>query len=277
VIVKCPQCGSDFDKDANEFCPTPGCGYPSAFIVTPEAEGPEPEDMLRRPGEQATAPQPVVPLPPEPIPAVPAPRPVAPQPTVPAEPVPSGPPPRRRSTGFFIAIGFLVGLVIIGVVIFLLTRSGDGGGDGSTSGPTTPDCTTEVFQGSLGDRVLGLCPEAMRGNDVRELQQRLNVVLVGTRVLVVDGSFGPKTATAVHDYQVCRDISPANSIVDGRTADAILADSDRDACATGLRDIGPPKTPGPGPSTPGTTTAPSTSSPSPSPSPTDTLQSPTTT
>jgi len=171
-------------------------------------------------------------------------------------------------------IGFLVGLLVIGIVVFFLTRGGgEPGGDG-TSAPATPDCTTEFFQGSLGDRVLGPCPSAMRGNDVRELQKQLNDVLVGVRVLTVDGSFGPKTATAVHDYQLCRGITPANSIVDQRTANTLAGDTGTDTCPTSLSDIGPPKQPGPSP-TPAVTSP--ANSPSPSTSPTDTLQSPTTT
>src|SRR6266513_1493092 len=123
TTVRCPQCGTEFDKDANEFCPNPGCGYPSAFILASDAEASESDDMLRRPGEQATAPQPVV----APAP-VPAPRPVR----------PAAPPPPTPSA--------------------------------SSVQVATPDCTAGPFQGSLGDRVLGPCPTAMRGSDVQQLQ-----------------------------------------------------------------------------------------------------------
>ena len=232
--------------------------------------------MLRRPGEQATAPQPVLPPAPEPVPPPPEPvPPPTPQPTVPT-PRPRSPPPRRRrSTGSFIGIGFLVGFVVIGIVVLLLTRGdGEGSDDGATTGPATPDCTTEFFDGSLGDRVLGPCQSAMRGSDVRQAQEQLNVVLIGVRVLTTDGSYGPKTATAVHDYQVCRGIKPANSIIDQRTGNTLAGDTGVDTCDTSLTDLGPPNQPKPSPPT--VTTSPE-NSPSPSPPPTDTLASPTTT
>jgi len=204
--VRCPQCGTEFDKDTNEFCPNPACGYPSAFILAPEADEQPLDDMTRRPGEQATAPQPIV-APPTPSRPPPAPVPTTPM-TTPV-PAPAAPPPRRRRQVPLIAligIGFAIGVVII-LVIVLLTR-GNGGGPGGSPGATTgasptvtPECTTAFFQGSLGERVLGPCPAAMRGTDVQQLQQQLNRVLVGQRVLTVDGSFGPRTATAVKEYQ----------------------------------------------------------------------------
>ena len=112
MIVRCPQCGTEFDKDANEFCPNPACGYPSAFILAPEADEEQPDDMTRRPGEQATAPQPVIPT----TPPAPPPGP-SPSPTL-VEPVPvapAAPPPRRRQPPLIalIGIGFAIGVVII--------------------------------------------------------------------------------------------------------------------------------------------------------------------
>ena len=87
----------------------------------------------------------------------------------------------------------------------------------------------------------------MRGSDVRQAQEQLNVVLIGTRVLATDGSYGPKTATAVHDYQVCRGITPANSIIDQRTANILAGDTGVDTCDTSLPDLGPPNQPKPSP------------------------------
>src|SRR5262249_47315194 len=154
-------------------------------ILTSETEPAEPEEMLRRPGEPATAPQPVV----APPPVTPPPPPV--QPTVPLQPPPAAatppkPPRKRRSPALYIAIGFAVGAVIIGIVLLLTSGGGGGNGGPSTTGTSaqaTPDCTTEFFQGSLGERVLGPCQNAMRGNDVKQLQAKLNQVLDGVRVL----------------------------------------------------------------------------------------------
>jgi len=283
VIVRCPQCGTEFDKDANEFCPNPACGYPSAFILAPEADEEQPDDMTRRPGEQATAPQPVIPT----TPPAPPPGP-SPSPTL-VEPVPvapAAPPPRRRQPPLIalIGIGFAIGVVII-LLVVLLTRGG-GGPEASPGGTTspgttgaspavTPECTTAFFQGSLGERVLGPCQAAMRGTDVQQLQSQLNKVLVGQRVLATDGSFGPRTATAVADYQRCRGIKPANSIVDTETANRIAHETAVDACPTSLPDLGPPHPPSPSPkASPSPSPSPSPTE-SPSPTPTDTL--PTTT
>ena len=137
MMVRCPQCGTTFDKDANEFCPNPGCGYPSAFILTPEAEPEEPEEMLRRPGEEATAEQPVVP------PVVPQPTVVDPTPPTTSFAAPPPPPPRRkRSTGVYIGIGFAIGLVIVRAdpPAELGRRRAEAGRDvEATSRPTTPD------------------------------------------------------------------------------------------------------------------------------------------
>jgi hypothetical protein len=265
--VRCPQCGTEFDKHTNEFCPN--CGYPSAFILTPEAEGPEPEEMLRRPGEEVTVPQAPIP-PPQPTVPRPTPAPVAPiQPTVPTPAVQREPPRRRFPTA--LVVGGIVAVLAVVVLILLLTSGNDQptANDGSP-GQATPSCQTGFFQGSLGDRVLGPCPAEMRGSDVQQLQLKLNQVLQGERVLSVDASFGPRTAAAVRDYQQCRGIQPANSIVDRNTAVTMLQDGETDACPTSLPDRGPPQSQPQNP----TESATPTTNPSPSASPTVTLLSP---
>jgi len=270
MMVRCPQCGTEFDKDTNEFCPNPSCGYPSAFIGTPVAEGPELQEMLRRPGEEVTVPQAPIP-PPQPTVPRPAPVPVAPtRPTAPPPAVQQEPPRRRFPTALLVA-GIVAVLAV--VVLVLLVASGNDqptADEGSPAGQATPDCQTGFFQGSLGDRVLGPCPAEMRGSDVQQLQLKLNQVLEGVRVLKVDASFGPRTAAAVHDYQLCRGLRPASSIVDRNTANTMLQDGGTDSCPTSLPDLGPPQSQ---PQNPTESAAPTTT-PSPSASPTVTLLSP---
>src|SRR6266498_2367672 len=124
MMVRCPQCGTEFDKDTNEFCPNPSCGYPSAFIGTPVAEGPELQEMLRRPGEEVTVPQ--APIPP-----------TAPPPAVQQEP------PRRRFPTALLVAGIVAVLAV--VVLVLLVASGNDqltADEGSPAGQATPDCQT---------------------------------------------------------------------------------------------------------------------------------------
>ena len=90
-------------------------------------------------------------------------------------------------------------------------------------------------------------------------------------MLKIDGEFGRLTTIAVRDHQLCRGIRPANSIVDRRTADVLLQDTETDSCPTSLTDLGPPRpasSPGAG------STANASPTPSPSPTATDTLLSP---
>jgi len=55
--VRCPQCGSEFEREQTQFCPNPKCGYPVAFIEEPPPTVAE-EAMVRRPGERvASAPR----------------------------------------------------------------------------------------------------------------------------------------------------------------------------------------------------------------------------
>jgi hypothetical protein len=116
ATIRCPQCGTEFEKGSVEFCPNPNCGYPVAFLeegALPE----EPTRMERRPGEQA-APQP--PPPPTPPPAPPK-------------------PPRNWRPLLFIGGAVLVIAII--VVAFLLLTGGDkekaDGGKGGGKSPTS--------------------------------------------------------------------------------------------------------------------------------------------
>jgi hypothetical protein len=180
MTVRCPQCGTVFDKDANEFCPNPPCGYPSAFIGTPKSEGPESQEMLRRPGEEATAPlSPTAPPGPT-APAASQPTRVLPAVPAPVAPLERRPTPRRFPMWGLVAAGVVAGLVILIVVLLL---AGGGGSTTATGSPTVGTtvssgqarlvCTTAFFPGSLGDRALGPCPNEMQGNDVEQLQQQL--------------------------------------------------------------------------------------------------------
>ncbi|HEX9374728.1 MAG TPA: peptidoglycan-binding protein [Actinomycetota bacterium] len=280
ALVQCPQCGTEFDKDTNEFCPNPACGYPAAFIEAPPAESTASHEMMRRPGEEVDEVE-------EPIPAPP---PVEPQ--VPPEPPPIAgvPPPPRRIPQWVIPVAAVVAVLLVGVLIFALASGG--GGDvaattPSTSRPpksptTTPpssppvrataDCTdTGRFHGPLGDRVIGFCqPAIMRGDDVKELQHELNFVLQGERVLIEDGDFGKHTSIAVQDYKACAKIETPDSVVDDRVVAALQAERRADQCATELPDLGPPPThvsPSPSPSpSPSLSLSPSPSPASPSPS-----------
>jgi hypothetical protein len=112
AMIRCPQCGTEFEKGNLEFCPNPNCGYPIAFLD--EGKLPEePRPMERRPGE-AAAPMPVQPMQPPP----------PPQPRR----------PRNWRPLLFIGGGILVVAII--VVAFLLLK-----GNGKTSATKSPTPT----------------------------------------------------------------------------------------------------------------------------------------
>ncbi|HEX2027657.1 MAG TPA: N-acetylmuramoyl-L-alanine amidase [Nitriliruptorales bacterium] len=76
-------------------------------------------------------------------------------------------------------------------------------GRGLTSdGLVGPDTWRALVESgrSLGDRRLYLTDPMLRGDDVRELQQRLN--RLGFDAGYVDGVFGPQTSEAVRDFQL---------------------------------------------------------------------------
>ncbi|HXJ62342.1 MAG TPA: hypothetical protein VNN79_01180 [Actinomycetota bacterium] len=109
ATIRCPQCGTEFEKGSLEFCPNPNCGYPVAFLddtTVPQ----DPRPMERRPGE--VAPTPIQPTPPPP--------PAAPK------------PPRNLRPLLFVAGGIAVIAII--VVGFLLLK---GNGKKPVAGKTT--------------------------------------------------------------------------------------------------------------------------------------------
>jgi len=109
AIIRCPQCGNEFEKGNLEFCPNPNCGYPISFLDegTPSEE---PRPMERKPGEAVTTP---IPTPPPPTPPPPK-------------------PPRNLRPILFVAGGIAVIAIIL--VAFLLLK---GDGNGGTAEPTT--------------------------------------------------------------------------------------------------------------------------------------------
>jgi hypothetical protein len=112
--IRCPQCGTEFEKGNLQFCPNPNCGYPVAFLE--EGKLPEePPRMERRPGE--TVDQPMQPMPPTPQ----------------APPAPPRPPRNLRPLLF---AGGAIAVVLIIVVAFLLLKGG-GGKEGPKAGGTT--------------------------------------------------------------------------------------------------------------------------------------------
>src|SRR6266542_4003745 len=71
--MRCPQCGTEFEKGSVEFCPNPNCGYPVSFLEEAQEDQPAPR-MERKPGEAIPAPPPVpAPTPPPPPPPPPKP------------------------------------------------------------------------------------------------------------------------------------------------------------------------------------------------------------
>ncbi len=122
ATVRCPQCGTEFEKGSVEFCPNPNCGYPVAFLDdTPEA--PEPPPMERRPGEQPIQP------------------PIAP---IQAPPPPPRPPMNKRP---LIIAGIAVAVVAVVVVAFLLLK---GGGGGKKVSKGSPKPTTKTSSSPKG-------------------------------------------------------------------------------------------------------------------------------
>jgi hypothetical protein len=97
--MRCPQCGTEFEKGSVEFCPNPNCGYPVSFLEEPQEDQPTPR-MERKPGE-----------------AIPAPPPV-PAPAPPPPPPPPQRPPRKLKVPVIALVAVVV--VIAAVAAFLL-------------------------------------------------------------------------------------------------------------------------------------------------------------
>lgn len=87
----------------------------------------------------------------------------------------------------------------------------------SASGVVNDDTWRALVEASwrLGDRLLYETSPMLRGDDVRELQQRLT--RLGFDTTWIDGVFGPRTAEAVRDFQ-----SNMGLTVDGRAGPAVL-------------------------------------------------------
>src|SRR3954470_3460132 len=109
AMMRCPQCGTEFERGNLEFCPNPNCGYPISFLEETTVPD-DPRPMERKPGDAVTTP-----IPPTPPPTPPAPK-----------------PPRNLRPLWFVLGGIAV-LAII-VVAFLLLK---GNGDKSPPEPTT--------------------------------------------------------------------------------------------------------------------------------------------
>ena len=99
-MMRCPQCGTEFEKGSTEFCPNPNCGFPVAFAQDPITE-PVAVAMERKPGEV------VRPAPPPPLAAQP--------------PTPPPAKPRKKLPVAVIA-GIAAAVVVIGVVLFLVLK-----------------------------------------------------------------------------------------------------------------------------------------------------------
>jgi hypothetical protein len=53
--LTCPQCGTTFDAEGEEFCPNSTCGYPTGFMAPVDEEEAPAIEMQRRPGEKLEA------------------------------------------------------------------------------------------------------------------------------------------------------------------------------------------------------------------------------
>jgi hypothetical protein len=114
ATIRCPQCGTEFEKGSVEFCPNPNCGYPVAFLEEGTVpDQPQPR-MERRPGEVAAAP--------------------------PAPPLQQPPPQPRKPRNLrpLLFIGGAVAVIAIIVVAFLLLKGGGKDKTGPKTGATTP-------------------------------------------------------------------------------------------------------------------------------------------
>ena len=118
TMMRCPQCGTTFERGSAEFCPNPNCGYPVSFATeVDDDKQSEQIEMVRQPGERVDAPAGST---------APATRPKLEEPlaqteTMPAD-MPSIPPSDQRRRMAIIA-GALVGVLALGGgIFFLLTR-----------------------------------------------------------------------------------------------------------------------------------------------------------
>lgn len=77
-----------------------------------------------------------------------------------------------------------------------------------------PESWRELVEASwrVGDRVLYLRSPNLRGDDVRDLQERLSAL--GFDTGRVDGIFGPRTSAAVHEFQSNYGIPPDGIVAD---------------------------------------------------------------
>ena len=119
TMMRCPQCGTTFERGSAEFCPNPNCGYPVSFATEiDDDKRSEQIEMVRQPGERVEA-QPGSTTPVTRQPELETP--VNPTETMPADMPPIPPSDQRRRMA--IIAGALVGVLALGGGIFyFLTR-----------------------------------------------------------------------------------------------------------------------------------------------------------
>jgi hypothetical protein len=124
TTMRCPQCGSTFERGAAEFCPNPNCGYPVSFADEGRDEAQSEQiEMVRQPGEKVGA-QPVPAVsttPPPPTEELPA---TLPEADTASPEMPSIPPSDQRRRAAIIAGALVAVLALGGGIFFLLTRGG---------------------------------------------------------------------------------------------------------------------------------------------------------
>jgi hypothetical protein len=178
ATMKCPQCGTEFDRESHKFCPNPSCGYPVSFAEEPETP-PAVSDMERRPGEQATAPlnQPTVPPPQQQPPPVVQPPPVKPK------------TPRKGAP-----IGLIIGGVVLAIAAILAVVVLTGGEESPQEEEDEATPTTAPAQ-PIDIRFNRVPPdEAVFGGEGDQVINRLLATPTGVVAVGYDTSGGDEDA-----------------------------------------------------------------------------------
>lgn len=134
------------------------------------------------------------------------------KPKPPPPPPPPPPKPKPKQTPFWILLAVLVLLVFTGI-----------GGANFASGDEvclTNDChEPEKKSHKPRKRIL---KHGSRGEDVKRLQKILNARGLYPEPIVVNGIFGPKTLSAVKEFQRQQNLR-ADGVVGGKTWDKLFA------------------------------------------------------
>jgi len=174
-MVRCPQCGTEFERGSVQFCPNPSCGYAVSFMEQATEEI-RPDHMERRPDEDAVPPSDVtVVQPPAPPALQPSPQPPLPPPEPPA--------PRRRRTWFFVVV-CAAALLVLGVGAIALLNKGPNANPSRSQSRASPSPSAAIDLSTLRwTKVVGAGAASLGGS----LDQVVNRVETGGPGLVAVG------------------------------------------------------------------------------------------